>query len=130
MTPVYGVYGALTLLVFFPTLGAIILGFFPRAADRAIKSAALILTAIPLLMSLILFATFDQTVSFVQFVDRLPWVSIGNFNVDYFLGVDGLSMPLVLLTALLFFLAVLISWQIDFRTKEYFILLLVLETGV
>ena len=59
---------------------------------------------------------------------RVPW--IGSFNIDYFLGVDGISMPLVLLTTFLSFLAMIASWKIDKYVKGYCILFLLLETGM
>lgn len=122
--------GLLTAIVFIPILGAIVVALLPAGRDRLIKGASLVITAIPLILSIVLYAAFDRTNSGVQFVDRVPWIRIGNFNVDYFLGVDGLSLPLVLLTTLLTFLAVFISWNITLRPKEYFALILALETGV
>ena len=122
--------GLLTAMVFIPVLGAILVVLLPAAQSRLIKQASLVITAIPLALTIILYLGFDPGNPAPQFVDRVPWVRIGNFNVDYFLGVDGLSLPLVLLTALISFLAVLISWNIELRPKEYFALLLVLETAV
>ena len=122
--------GLLTATVFIPALGAIVVALLPAAQSRLIKQASLLITAIPLVLAFVLFAGFNPSNPDPQFVDRAPWVRIGNFNVDYFLGVDGLSLPLVFLTALISLLAVLISWNIELRPKEYFALLLLLETGV
>src|SRR5262249_14218489 len=63
-----------------------------------------------------------------DWVARYPWVQ--RFNIEYFLGVDGISMPLLLLTTLLSFLAMLASWNIDRYVRGYCILFLLLETGM
>ena len=65
-----------------------------------------------------------------QFVDRITWIPDVGLNADFLLTVDGLSAPLVALTGLLGMCAVLASWRIGFRVKEYFIWLLVLQTAV
>ncbi len=59
---------------------------------------------------------------------RVPWIS--SFNIDYFLGIDGISMPLILLTTVLFFLSMIASWNIEKYVKGYCVLFLLLETGV
>ena len=88
---------------------------------------------ITLVISLVLFGLFDRgdDESF-QFTDEFTWIRADDvgFTVKYALGVDGLSMPLVLLTSLLTVVAVLVSWKIELRPKEYFAWLLVLETSV
>jgi NADH-quinone oxidoreductase subunit M len=61
-------------------------------------------------------------------ISRHPWIS--RFNIDYFVGIDGISMPLLLLTTVLFFLSMIASWNIEKYTKGYCVLFLVLETGV
>ena len=59
---------------------------------------------------------------------RVPWIS--NFNIDYYLGIDGISMPLILLTTVLFVLSMIASWNIEKYVKGYCVLFLLLETGV
>src|SRR5262249_19018461 len=63
-----------------------------------------------------------------DFVARVPWIP--RFNIDYYLGVDGISMPLILLTTALSFLAMLASWNIEKHVRGYCILFLILETGM
>ncbi|MBI3979079.1 MAG: hypothetical protein HY331_12920, partial [Chloroflexi bacterium] len=119
----------LTTVVFLPALGAIVLALLPVRDDR--KTAhwtALVFTLLTLALSFVLFANFDTLNREYQFVDHFEWIP--SLGISYFLGVDGLSLPLVVLNALLTFLAVLVSWRIDRRTKLYFSLLLALETGV
>ncbi|MCH7837707.1 MAG: NADH-quinone oxidoreductase subunit M, partial [Chloroflexi bacterium] len=122
----------LTFLVFLPVLGAIVVATLPRDQERQAKPTALAVTCIVLAGSLLLFALFDRDVSGLQFRERFTWIGAGEagFNIQYFLGVDGLGLTMVILTAFLFVVAILISWKVELRTKEYFAWLLVLETAV
>ena len=119
----------LSILLALPILGAIVIGFIRKDNMGAVRGAAAVFTLVPFLISLGLFSAFDiSRASTLQFVEKVPWIS--QLGIQYFLAVDGLSMPLVILTTMLSFLAVLVSWHIDFRVKEYFALLLILETGI
>ncbi|MBM4419604.1 MAG: NADH-quinone oxidoreductase subunit M, partial [Chloroflexi bacterium] len=111
-----------------PILGAVVLGMLPRDNVRLIRQTAVALGAIALILSLFLWVGFDRNREGMQFVERVPWIpSVG---IQYLVGVDGLSLPLVVLTTLLTLLAILASMHIDLRPREYFALLLVLEAGV
>jgi len=85
-----------------------------------------------LALALTLFAAYDRDGEQFQFVDRHLWLSsqVAPFDVQYALGLDGLSLPLVVLTAFLTTVAVLVSWGVELRPKEYFAWLLVLETSL
>lgn len=122
----------LTFMVFFPLAGALVIATLPRTEEQRSKHVAVLVTATVLLLSIIAFAAFDKDTTGFQFTERFRWVRAADvgFDVQYFLGIDGLSLVMVLLTALLFALAVLVSWRIELRPKEYFAWLLVLETGV
>ena len=89
---------------------------------------ALAVTLSTLVLAIITAIRFDTSISDPQFVEQYQWIPF--INVEYFFGVDGLSMPMVVLTALLSVAAIFASWKINYRTKEYFIWMLVLETGV
>jgi NADH-quinone oxidoreductase subunit M len=123
----------LTFLVFFPAAGALVILLLPRDQERQAKYLALAVTAAVLVASLIVFGQFDRgSTAALQFVNQARWVraeDIG-FDVQYYLGVDGLSLTMVILTTLLFVVATLVSWNIELRPKEYFLWLLALETGV
>ncbi|MFC1916209.1 NuoM family protein [Chloroflexota bacterium] len=124
-------YSYLTTILFLPALGAILIAFIFGNSARLIKWTAAILTFIPLLLSIILFINFDRSpaaAGLIQFEEKLSWIA--PLNAHYHLGVDGLSLPLVVLTAFLGFLAVLISWKINLRPREYFAWLLLLETSI
>lgn len=114
-----------------PAAGAILMALWPRLSGRAIKITSLLLTLVPLVLSIAVFAGFDRSSSMagvVQFEENLPWISL--LNANYHLGVDGLSLPFLILTTLLGVLAVLISWKVELRVKEYFVWLLILQTSI
>jgi NADH-quinone oxidoreductase subunit M len=124
-------FNYLTTILFLPLVGAIIIAFISSEHDGIIKRVAAIFTAIPLILAIYLFIAFDRSLGaagIIQFEEKYLWIA--PLNAHYHLGVDGLSMPLVLLTAFLGFLAVLISWKIHLRPREYFAWLLLLETSI
>ena len=118
--------GFLSLIIFLPLLGAAVIGLWPRLSARYIRLAALTATLAALGLSLFLFARFERGGG-MQFEELLGWIPA--INANYHLGVDGLSLPLVVLTALLGFIAVLISWHVE-RPREFFVWLLILETSI
>jgi NADH-quinone oxidoreductase subunit M len=97
----------------------------PPAGPRLI---AALVSGVVLLLALVLFANYDRVSGGFQFETNVPWISI--IGVSYHVGVDGIGLPMVVLNALLVFLAVLVSWKTNLRAKEYFALVLVLETAV
>ncbi len=124
-------FSYLTTILFLPLLGAVIVAFVLGNRSRAIKWTAALFTFIPLVLSIILFINFDRSpaaAGLIQFEEKLLWIA--PLSAHYHLGVDGLSLPLVVLTAFLGFLVVLISWKIDLRLREYFAWLLLLETSI
>ncbi len=123
--------GMLTLTVFLPALGALIIFALVRG-DRAVRVFAFLVGLADLLLAAAVFLSFDrgEAAQRFQLVDRLNWITTETFNASYFLGVDGLSAPLVLLTGLLGFCAIIASWSISQRVREYFIWLLLLQTAV
>jgi NADH-quinone oxidoreductase subunit M len=120
--------GILTMVTFAPAIGAVLLLFFGRGSVKAIRGFALAVTLVTFVLSLHLISHFDSGSSDFQFVVNVPWIpSIG---IDYSMGVDGVSVFLILLATLLTPLAVLASWSVTNRAKEYFIFMLLLETGM
>ena len=122
----------LTFLVFLPALGALAIAALPREQERSARNAAAAITLVAFLASLVLFSLFDRDEPGFQFVEQVRWIRAADagFDIQYFLGVDGLSLTMVVLTTFLFLLAVLVSWNIESRPREYFAWMLVLETGV
>lgn len=123
--------GLLTATVFLPAAGALVILILLKE-DRNIRLFAALVGVTDLALSLLVFMLFDRTTGAARFqlVDRFDWITSQSVNASYFLGVDGLSAPLVLLTGLLGLCAVLASWSISTRVKEYFIWLLLLQTAV
>jgi NADH-quinone oxidoreductase subunit M len=122
----------LALFLLLPLAGALVLLLFPE--DERIKPRIIALGAsgLAFIVSLLVFGLFDTQAEGYQFVQRVTWISAedAGFDVQFALGVDGLSAPLVLLTGLLSLASVLVSWNIELRPRQYFAMLLLLETAV
>ncbi len=118
----------LSWMTFFPVIGAAVIAFVPSERKEVIKTVAAAAAAVPLILAVQLFLNFDRTTAAFQFVEHYTWIK--SFNIEYFMAVDGLSVPMVLLTALLSFICVIASWGIDKSVKGYFALFLILEAGM
>jgi NADH-quinone oxidoreductase subunit M len=129
-------FSLLTVLTFLPLLGAVILGFVPRDSKNLIRAVAFLATLASLVLALVAFTGFHSASADMQYAVHKEWIHINNAFMDrplvigFDLGVDGLSLPLLLLSAIIAFLAVLASWKVEKRTKEYFIWFLILVTGM
>jgi len=118
----------LSAIVFAPLVGAVVVMFLPSEHRAAVKWVSLVFSGISLVLSIPLVAGFAGEHAPMPFVERYSWIPA--LKAEYYLGVDGLSMPLVVLTTALSFLSLVYSWHIEERTKEYFALFLVLEVGM
>src|SRR2546427_3194126 len=118
----------LTIVTFMPAAGALLLLFYNRGHGRSIRMFALLVTLLTFIFSLHLVAHFDSSNPDFQFGLKIPWMP--SLGIDYAMGIDGISIFLILLTTLLSPLAMLASWSIHERLKEYFIFMLLLETGM
>jgi NADH-quinone oxidoreductase subunit M len=127
MTAVMSHY--LSIILFTPLVGALVLLFVDRRNDNAIRWIANAVAFAGFLISVPLWFWYDPQNADFQFVERAPWIpSIG---AEYFLGIDGFSMLLILLTTMMGSIAVLSSWTaITERVKEFYIFMLVLQTGM
>jgi NADH-quinone oxidoreductase subunit M len=118
----------LTLVTFAPLAGALLLVLLPRR-DRDIRIFSLVVSLLTFVLSLHLPVHFHRGLDGFQFEINCPWISTP--NIHYHMGIDGISMWLVVLTTFLTPLCVLISWKsVHDRVKEFFILLLILETAL
>ena len=115
----------LSLILFLPLAAAVAIMLFPKDSSRWLAALA---SLVVLGLSIAAFLAFDRSVSGMQLVEKAPWIP--QYGVSYFVGVDGISLPMVVLTGLLVFMAVLVSWRQDIRPKEYFALVMVLETAM
>ena len=128
---VSGYSGLLTATVFLPIAGAMVI-FLLLRGDRNVRFFAVLVALADLVLALLVFSLFEQgdDAQRFQLVDRFAWIPSENLRASFFMGVDGLSAPLVALTGIIGFCAVLSSWHIGLRVKEYFIWLLILQTAV
>ena len=124
----------LSLLIFIPVIGSIAMLVVAKAGidgrEDLYKKIALAATGLQLLLSGILYFKFDPLLSIMEspFTVQVDWISY--FNIQYFIGVDGLSMPMVMLTGLLSFICIISSWKIDRQPLGYFSLFLLLDAGM
>lgn len=132
----------LTLITFLPILGMVIVLFLPKDQPVIIRSLTLLITGIQVILSAVLLMNYNYSLGGIndaasfQFIEKFRWIEIegfswiGTIKIDYFLGVDGLSTPMVLLTSIVTFIATLSSWNIDKSVKGYFAMFLLLNTGM
>ncbi len=119
----------LTLVTFFPLVGVILLLFVPRERADTVKAVALIIAFITFLWSLWMYAMFEPIANGMQFEVNVPWIAA--FGIHYHLGIDGISLLLIMLTTILTVIALISSWtSVQTSVKGYYISLLLLETGM
>ncbi|MBI1735618.1 MAG: NADH-quinone oxidoreductase subunit M [Candidatus Rokubacteria bacterium] len=118
-----------SLVTFLPAVGAVLLALLPRRADRALRVGALLVSLLAFVASLPLWFLFDADSADYQFEEAVRWMP--GLGVSYHVGIDGISLLLVLLTTFLTPIALVSAWHaIEERTKEFVIAMLVLETGM
>jgi len=117
----------LSILIWLPILGGILV--LATGDDRNAAMARKMgfgFSVATLLLSVLLYRNFDLTTADMQFVEQMPWINI--FDIQYFLGVDGISVPLILLTTFLTVIVVIAGWEvIQERTAQYFAAFLLME---
>ncbi|MCY4581941.1 MAG: proton-conducting transporter membrane subunit, partial [Chloroflexi bacterium] len=117
----------LTAITFVPMIGAA-LALAVRGSSQTTRLIALATVLAELGLTISMYVIFSAQGDVYQFVQRAPWVSA--FGIEFLVGVDGLSAPLVLLNGILGLAAVLVSWRVETRVREYFMWLLVLQGAV
>src|SRR3989338_9043947 len=134
--------GVLTWITFLPILGMIAVLAVPKGNDGAMKWISAAATLAQLVLAVMIYFNFDKTLTGInsiegmQFVQKATWIDVpgvswfGRIHVEYFMGVDGLSVTMVLLTSLISFVAVFASWNIEKSMKGYMAMLLLLDTGM
>ncbi|MBI4822830.1 MAG: NADH-quinone oxidoreductase subunit M [Nitrospirae bacterium] len=122
-------YPILSTVIFTPVLGALIILLIKRSHEELIKWASLSFTTITFILSIPLFMTFDKTTYAMQFGEKHSWIPA--WNINYMLGIDGISVLFVMLSALLGILCVLVSWKaITSKVKEFYIAILLIEAAM
>lgn len=133
----------LTLLIFTPILFGVIIALLPSAWRSSFKFITLLATLVQLGMSIWIYCNFKTGVSFAginhesqfQFLQKLPWINLdlgtlGKMQIDYFVGIDGLSITLLVMTSFVLVIAALASWEIKSNLKGFFVLFLILDMAV
>jgi len=118
----------LSIIAFTPITTGIVLLFLPGERKTLIRWVALAAATLALALSLVAYLGYDRAAAGYQFEQQVPWIPA--LGISYHVGVDGISLPLVLLTGIVIFTGVLISWGIDDRPREFFAFLFILATGV
>ena len=119
----------LSYVLFTPLIGAMLLLVFQREHEQEIRIFGLVISIITFILSLMIFSKFESLNPGFQFVHKIPWIA--NLNISYHVGVDGLSMLLLLLTTFITPLTLLSSWKsINKKVKEFTFLMLLLEVGM
>lgn len=118
----------LSALVFTPLLGGLITLFFPKDEHRMIKIFTLLVSLIPIVLVGTMWTDFSFATDQMQFVEQFEWIP--SLGASYHLGVDGISFPLLIVSVLITTASILASWTIDYRVKDFFALMLLLETGL
>jgi len=118
----------LSFIVFTPLVAGLLILLIPGERKREVRVAALAAGIIALVLSVWLYFSYDVAAGGYQFVENYPWLPA--LGISYQVGVDGMNTPLVLLTGVVMFTGVLISWNIDDRPREFFFFLFLLATGV
>jgi NADH-quinone oxidoreductase subunit M len=121
----------LTLVTFFPLLGVLVLLFIKGEQKNAARWVALVTSLLTFGLSIWALVQFDAQSADLQLVENYSWISVGGWNINYHLGVDGLSILLLLLTTFLTPISILSTWKaIDDRVKDFMIFFLLLEVGM
>ncbi len=121
----------LTLVTFFPLIGVVVLLFLKEEQRDVIRWVALGTSLFTFVLSLVMLGRFNASEGGLQMVVTVPWISVARWNIQYALGVDGLSILLVLLTTLLTPISILSTWTaVEERVKSFMIFFLLLEVGM
>src|SRR4030043_2438142 len=118
----------LSVIVLTPIIAGIVILLIPSDRKTEARVFALAAATIALLLSGWVYFNYDVSAGGYQFLEKYNWLP--ELGISYFVGVDGMNAPLVLLTGVVMFTGVLISWGIDDRPREFFAFLFILASGV
>ena len=118
----------LTALLLCCGVGLLAILSIPGRHTRAIKIVGAVFSGLTLVISVYLYIAYDQQAGGYQFVERVEWIPA--LGIAYFNAVDGFALPMLLLTGIVFFTAVLTCWEMELRVKEFFALIFLLVAGV
>ncbi len=121
-------FPVLSLIIFTPIITALLLLLLPENKKAEVRVVALAAATIALLLSIWVYFSYDVNQAGYQFIEKYSWLPV--MGISYHVGIDGMSAPLLLLTGIVMFTGVLISWGVDDRPREFFAFLFILATGV
>ncbi len=134
--------GILSWMTFLPVLGMVIVLLLNKENKNAVRWTSVFVTGLQIILAVVVYLKFNRGMAGVnteegfQFIEKVSWIDIksvswfGKIHIDYFLGIDGISVLMVILTAIISFIAVFASWGIEKSIKGYFALLLLLDAGM
>ncbi len=118
----------LSVIIFTPIVAGLLILLYPPERKTEVRVTALAAATFALLLSIWAYFSYDVSAGGYQFVEKLTWLPA--LGISYHVGLDGMNAPLLLLTGVVMFTGVLISWGIDDRPREFFAFLFILATGV
>ena len=118
----------LSLILLTPMLASVVLFLLPATATRVLRTVGVLAALVTTVLAVWLFFAYDNQAAGFQFVTKLPWVP--SLGIAYHVGVDGISVAMVLLTAIVFVAGALVSCSVQTRVKDFYILLAALVSGV
>src|SRR6185503_10166735 len=121
-------FPVLSVITWSPFVGALLIMFLARRSALLVRGLAVAATALPLVLSIAIYVAYDREAAGFQFFEDVPLVPA--LGINYQLGVDGLSLLMVLLTSIIIFAGAFASWTVKVRSQEFYALLLILVTGV
>ncbi|MES9845549.1 MAG: NADH-quinone oxidoreductase subunit M [Candidatus Sedimenticola sp. PURPLELP] len=116
----------LSLTIWLPIIGGLLVLASGDKAANATRWTALVVAILTFIVSLPLYSSFDPSTAQMQFVERMPWIS--HFSIEYYLGVDGISMPLIILTTFITVFVIIAGWEvIQYKPSHYMAAFLIME---
>ncbi len=121
----------LSLLIFLPLLGSLVVVLLPDNQKASSRWIALLVTLVDVALAAVAYTSFDTALAGYQLVEQVNWITLplgglGVASIDYLVGIDGISLPLVVLAAVVMLVGVVASWQLTHRLKAYYSLYLLL----
>ena len=118
----------LSLIIFIPLAAGVGMLFIPANRRDLVRGVAIVAATLDLILSAWVYATYNVAQAGYQFVEHLSWLP--SLGISYYVGIDGISTPLVLMAGIVVFCGVLISWRVEDRPREFFAFLMFLATSV
>jgi len=118
----------LSVIIFLPLAAGLLILVMPATKTGWVNGLATTVGAVDLVLALLLYFSYDQVAAGYQFIEKMPWVP--QLGISYHVGVDGFSLPMVILGALVVLCGALVSWNVDDRPREFFAFLMFLGTSI